>query len=193
MHIPSMTTWSVSLRTRTVVMMTNIEKTNVQMGSANLYSSPSCNNKTANEISRLNTTIWNFLVHWYQRSVDLKTFANICHYKYNGYLYWGWRSGVGVWKIHWIGLVNVPNMYRVHMLCLSTGIHTQVLYFWKISLHEICSILIVLHRSHFNVSLKIPVVCSDHWWTIFLVYYKFTLPDWPLTIRWRRMVIHLGQ
>lgn len=72
MHIPSMTTWSVSLRTRTVVMMTNIEKTNVQMGSANLYSSPSCNNKTANEISRLNTTIWNFLVHWYQRSVDLK-------------------------------------------------------------------------------------------------------------------------
>lgn len=110
MHIPSMTTWSVSLRTRTVVMMTNIEKTNVQMGSANLYSSPSCNNKTANEISRLNTTIWNFLVHWYERSVDLKTFANICHYKYNEYLYWGWRSGVGWGFERFIGLD--PSMYQ---------------------------------------------------------------------------------
>lgn len=97
MHLPSMTTWSVSLRTLTVVMMTNIEKTNVQMGSANLYSSPSCNNKTANEISRLNITTWNFLVYWYQRS---QTFANICHNIYDGYLYWGWGSAVGVWRIH---------------------------------------------------------------------------------------------
>lgn len=101
MHLPSMTTWSVSLRTLTVVMMTNIEKTNVQMGSANLYSSPSCNNKTANEISRLNITTWNFLVYWYQSSAcRSQTFANICHNIYDGYIYWGWGSAVRVWRIH---------------------------------------------------------------------------------------------
>lgn len=189
-----MTTWSVSLRTRTVVMMTNIEKTNVQMGSANLYSSPSCNNKTANEILRLykyyNLKFPCALISKICRS---QTFANICHYKYNGYIFtggdvvgWGFERFIGLdWSMYQTCTEYICYVY------LPVYIHKY--YISERFPFMRCSISIVLHRSHFNVSLKIPVVCSDNWWTIFLVYYKFTLPDWSLRIRWRRMVIHLGQ